>query len=76
MQRRHVPRAHLVYDLLTDQLVGEIVGEKFQRFVAELTSSRKDHGGLDGTAYGFPDRTIYVPDAWSEVGRSRHIYPR
>lgn len=74
--QRQVPRSHLVYDLLTDQQVGEIDDADFRRFVADLTSSRKDHGWLDGTAYGFPDRTIYVPDAWSEVGRTRHVYPR
>ena len=63
MGRPPVARVYRAYDLLTDQLVGEIDYATFQRFVADLAKSRKDHGGLDGTAYGFPDRTIYVPDA-------------
>lgn len=60
-------RSHLVYDLLTDQLLGEIDELTFKRFVGDLRRSRKDNGALDGTLYGFPDRAIYVPDAWDEA---------
>ena len=58
--------------MLTDQLVGEMNESTFARFVKTLAESRKDHGGMDGTPFGFPDRTIYVPDAWDHVpGRRR-----
>lgn len=72
---RAIPRAYRVYDVLTDQLVGEIDEPTFKRFVADFLTTRKDNGALDGTPYGFPDRAIYVPDAWDEA-RRRHMYPR
>jgi hypothetical protein len=74
MAKAQEQRAYRVYDLLTDQLLGEIDAGTFQRFVAELSKSRKDNGALDGTGFGFPDRAIYVPDAWAAGGKPR--YPR
>ena len=70
---RSYARAYRVYDLLTDQLVGEMNEPTFARFVTALAESRKDHGGMDGTAFGFPDRTIYVPDAWDRLPRRSRL---
>lgn len=58
-----------VYDLLTDELRGELDAANFQRLVEELSRSRKDNGALDGTGFGSPDRAIYVPDTLTAGGK-------